>query len=70
LIVVRPLIADSAAASMNQIHTCVSNSSERGSDVRGMGLPFNVDRGDYFAANLGRSSHVSEEVQRLLLDRH
>ena len=42
LIAVRPLIANSAFASMNQIHICVSNSIGCGSEVLGIAGPFEV----------------------------
>src|SRR2546421_4364646 len=71
LITFRAPTANSASASMNQIHTCVSNSSERGSDVPFIaGPPRVLDWTDDVPANLGRPCHVTKEISRFFLHRH
>jgi len=42
LITCRPLSVNSGFASINQIHTCVSNNSNLASDVLGIARPFDV----------------------------
>jgi hypothetical protein len=58
-------------AGMNQIRTCVSNNSERGSDVLDITSPFVfVDRADDIAADFGGSGHVTKKIYRFFLYGH